>query len=82
MATLENLSKSAIGGSPAISALLTTTMLYMKDAIELPQEEGMRDQARVIIGGASISQDFAHKIGADGYTLRMPLRRRTSVIGC
>ncbi len=50
----------------AMSALLTTTMMNMKDTIELIKEEGLK--AKCIIGGAPISQDFADKIGADGYS--------------
>ncbi|KLU60704.1 methionine synthase [Peptococcaceae bacterium CEB3] len=50
-----------------MSALLTTTMLGMKDVIELLKEEGVREQVKVIIGGAPISKEFADKIGADGY---------------
>ncbi|MGI9861642.1 corrinoid protein [Moorella naiadis] len=50
-----------------MSALLTTTMLGMKDTIEVLKEEGLRDQVKVIIGGAPISQDFANEIGADGF---------------
>jgi 5-methyltetrahydrofolate--homocysteine methyltransferase len=48
-------------------ALLTTTMLHMKDTIELMKEEGIRDQIKVIVGGAPLSQDFADEAGADGY---------------
>ncbi|MBQ9069617.1 MAG: corrinoid protein [Eggerthellaceae bacterium] len=51
-----------------MSALLTTTMLHMKDTIELLKEEGLRDQVKVIIGGAPVSQDFADEISADGYS--------------
>ncbi len=51
----------------AMSALLTTTMLHMKDTIELLREEGLRDQVKVIIGGAPVSQDFADEISADGF---------------
>lgn len=51
----------------AMSALLTTTMLQMKDTIELLKEEGLRDNVKVIIGGAPISHDFADEIGADGF---------------
>lgn len=50
-----------------MSALLTTTMLSMRDTIEALQEEGLRDSVKVIIGGAPISQGFADEIGADGY---------------
>lgn len=50
----------------AMSALLTTTMPHMRDTIELIKEEGLK--VKCIIGGAPISQDFADKIGADGYS--------------
>lgn len=50
-----------------MSALLTTTMLRMKETIDLLKEEGVRDKVKVIIGGAPISQGFADEIGADGY---------------
>ncbi|MEL7565865.1 MAG: corrinoid protein [Dehalobacterium sp.] len=49
----------------AMSALLTTTMLHMKDIIELIKEEGLK--VKCIVGGAPISQDFADEIGADGF---------------
>ncbi len=51
----------------AMSALLTTTMLEMKDVIEMLEEEGLRDNYKVIVGGAPVSQDFAEEIGADGF---------------
>ncbi|ATW27257.1 cobalamin B12-binding domain-containing protein [Candidatus Formimonas warabiya] len=51
----------------AMSALLTTTMLHMKDTIELMKEEGLADKVKVIVGGAPISQDFADEVGADGF---------------
>ncbi|MEL7563903.1 MAG: corrinoid protein [Dehalobacterium sp.] len=50
-----------------LSALLTTTMLAMRDTIEVLKEEGLRDTVKVVIGGAPISQDFADEIGADGF---------------
>jgi len=50
-----------------MSALLTTTMLSMKDTIEALAEAGLRDQVKIIIGGAPVTRDFAQKIGADGY---------------
>lgn len=50
-----------------MSALLTTTMLSMKDTIEMLKEEGLRDSVKIIVGGAPISQSFADEIGADGY---------------
>jgi 5-methyltetrahydrofolate--homocysteine methyltransferase len=49
-----------------MSALLTTTMLHMKDTIELMKEEGM-GHVKAIVGGAPISQDFADEVGADGF---------------
>ncbi|AET66813.1 putative cobalamin binding protein [Desulfosporosinus orientis DSM 765] len=49
----------------AMSALLTTTMLGMKDTIELMKEEGLN--VKCIIGGAPISKDYANEIGADGF---------------
>lgn len=49
----------------AMSALLTTTMLQMKDTIDLIKEEGLK--VKYIVGGAPISQDFADEIGADGF---------------
>jgi len=51
----------------AMSALLTTTMLAMKDTIEVLQEEGLRDSVKVIVGGAPVTSDFAVEIGADGW---------------
>ncbi|MDL2253165.1 corrinoid protein [Ruminococcaceae bacterium OttesenSCG-928-I18] len=51
-----------------MSAMLTTTMLHMKDTIELLTEEGLRNQVKVIVGGAPVSQDFATEIKADGYS--------------
>lgn len=51
----------------AMSALLTTTMMKMKDTIELLIEEGLRDKVKVIVGGAPISREFADEIGADGF---------------
>ncbi len=50
-----------------LSALLTTTMPEMKKVIETLNAEGLRDQVKVIVGGAPIDQGFADKIGADGY---------------
>lgn len=51
----------------AMSALLTTTMPGMKDTIEALKAAGLRDQVKVMIGGAPITQSFADEIGADGY---------------
>jgi 5-methyltetrahydrofolate--homocysteine methyltransferase len=51
----------------AMSALLTTTMTNMQVAIEAIKEAGLRDQVRIIIGGAPITKSYADEIGADGY---------------
>jgi 5-methyltetrahydrofolate--homocysteine methyltransferase len=51
----------------AMSALLTTTMPYMKQVIEALKEAGKRDYIKIIIGGAPINEAYARKIGADGY---------------
>jgi 5-methyltetrahydrofolate--homocysteine methyltransferase len=50
-----------------ISALLTTTMPEMKKVIDALVQSGVRDQAKVIVGGAPVTQEFANEIGADGY---------------
>jgi len=50
-----------------LSALLTTTMPRMKEMLELLQESGVRDQYKVIVGGAPVTQEFADAVGADGY---------------
>jgi len=50
-----------------MSALLTTTMLSMKDTIEVLKEEGLRDSVKILVGGAPVSSDFAEEIGADGW---------------
>ncbi len=50
-----------------LSALLTSTMLRMKDTIEALTEGGVRDKVKVIIGGVATSEEFARSIGADGY---------------
>jgi len=50
-----------------LSALLTTTMPSMKTTIEAFEEAGLRDQVKIIIGGAPVTQRYADAIGADGY---------------
>jgi 5-methyltetrahydrofolate--homocysteine methyltransferase len=50
-----------------LSALLTTTMVYMKEVIQGLKEQGVRDGLKVIIGGAPITQDYSNEIQADGY---------------
>jgi len=53
-----------------ISALLTTTMVKMEDVIKSARGAGLK--AKVMIGGASVTQEFADKIGADGYAPDAP----------
>lgn len=50
----------------ALSALMTTTMQEMKNVIDLAKQEGL--EAKVMIGGAVITQEYADEIGADGYS--------------
>jgi len=50
-----------------LSALLTTTMPMMESTIQSISEAGIRDQVKVMIGGAPITQEYADKIGADGF---------------
>jgi 5-methyltetrahydrofolate--homocysteine methyltransferase len=48
-----------------LSALLTTTMPRMKEVIESLQEAGLRNQVKIIVGGAPVTDEFAKEIGAD-----------------
>jgi corrinoid protein of di/trimethylamine methyltransferase len=50
-----------------LSALLTVTMPSMKSTIDALKQAGVRQQVKVLIGGAPITQNFADQIGADGY---------------
>jgi len=52
----------------ALSALLTTTMPYMKTVIEELKKAGVREHVKVMVGGAPVTQRFADEIGADGYS--------------
>ena len=54
-------------GIVCLSALLTVTMMAMKTTIEAFQAAGIRDQVRVLVGGAPVTRQFAEQIGADGY---------------
>lgn len=53
----------------ALSTLMSTAMPGMGELIKMLEAEGIRDKVKVIIGGAPISWDFCHKIGADGYSV-------------
>jgi len=50
-----------------LSALLTTTMPAMEETIKAIEKAGLRDQVKVIIGGAPVTAGYAKQIGADGY---------------
>jgi len=50
-----------------LSALLTSTMARMADVIQMLEENRLRDQVKIVVGGAPVSEEFAKSIGADGY---------------
>ncbi len=50
-----------------LSALLTTTMPRMEETIQALKEAGIRDQVKIMAGGAPVTQDFIEKIGGDAY---------------
>ena len=50
-----------------LSALLTTTMQKMRETISVIEESGLRDQVKIIVGGAPVTEAFATEIGAEGY---------------
>jgi 5-methyltetrahydrofolate--homocysteine methyltransferase len=54
-------------GVVGMSALLTTTMPAMKTVVDLVNGRGLSDKIKTIIGGAPVSADYAHQIGADAY---------------
>ncbi len=69
--TPEKFVETAQGGGVdivALSALLTTTMPSMQATIEALKSEGIRDQVKVMIGGAPVTDEYAAQIGADGYS--------------
>ena len=52
----------------ALSALLTTTMPALDATVKAINEAGLRDQVKIMIGGAPVTQEFADEVGADAYT--------------
>lgn len=50
----------------AVSALLTTSQPFMRDLVDILKASGARDQYKVMVGGASVTPEYAEKIGADG----------------
>jgi len=67
----------------AMSALLTTTMPNMKATIAAIEEAGLRAQAKIMIGGAPVTQAYADEIGADGYApdASSAVRKARALIG-
>ena len=63
MAALEKEQPDILG----MSALLTTTMPYMKVVIDSMKENGIRDDYIVLVGGAPLNEEFGTAIGADAY---------------
>lgn len=55
-----------------MSAMLTTTMRAMGHTIKAIEEAGLRDQVKIIVGGAPVDAEFAERIGADGYGSNAP----------
>ncbi len=51
----------------ALSALLTTTMPEFKHVIETLEKNGLRDKVKIMVGGAPVSEGYAHSVGADAY---------------
>lgn len=51
-----------------MSALLTTTMTYMKDVIDALRASDLAGRVKVLVGGAPVTEGFARTIGADGYS--------------
>lgn len=56
----------------ALSALLTTTAMEQRNVIEGLKSAGVRDKVKVLVGGSPINQEFADRIGADGYGATAP----------
>ena len=56
----------------AMSALLTVFASEQKKVIETLKKEGIRDEVKIMVGGGAISQEFADRIGADGYDPTAP----------
>jgi 5-methyltetrahydrofolate--homocysteine methyltransferase len=50
-----------------LSALLTTTMVEMKEVMDALKENQLRDEVKILVGGAAVSEEYAKEIGADAY---------------
>lgn len=67
-ATFVNTAKEQGCSIISCSALLTTTMVQMADIVKLAEEAGIRDQVKIMVGGAPVTQEFCDQIGADAYS--------------
>lgn len=56
-----------------LSALLTTTMPAIKEAIKALEATGLRDKVKVLVGGAPVTEEYANQVGADGYAANAAL---------
>ena len=63
----------------ACSSLLTTTMQEMRAVVELTKARGIRDQVKIFVGGAPITQGYSDEIGADAYCPDAAAAARTAV---
>ncbi|MDY6832295.1 MAG: corrinoid protein [Thermodesulfobacteriota bacterium] len=63
LAAVKEHSASLVG----MSALLTTTMPVMKEVVDALKDAGLRDQVKVLVGGAPVTDEYAEQIGADAY---------------
>jgi len=66
-----------------MSALLTTTLPHMAETIALLKEAGLREQVKVMVGGAPVTAAYADEIGADGYGANagMAVERAKELVG-
>ena len=67
VATIINEAEDEKADIIGVSALMTTTMMYMKEVIEELNEAGIRKDFKVMVGGAPVTEAWAKEIGADGY---------------
>lgn len=67
-----------------LSALLTTTMIGASDVIKLLEENGLRDQVKIMFGGAPVTQEYVNQIGGDGYApdAAGAAKKAKELIGC
>jgi methylmalonyl-CoA mutase cobalamin-binding domain/chain len=68
VASIRELSPAIVG----LSALLTTTVPYQEVVIKTIEREGLREDVKVMVGGAPVTPEWAEKIGADGYANNAP----------